>query len=300
LTNKPRKTYLENKAMKDKNKKKLGHPYKAKTVAKAVKDVDLENRTVTGIFNSSFFIDSDLDMLLPGAASKSIKERGVDSKKGNKIKHLKDHDWSKNIARLDVLDERKIKINGEEVSGIYHESFYPESQDSSDLLIKIQEGLYDARSIGFQYEKLVFCAKEAENEDAVKNWEMFLPMAINPEVAEEAGHFWTVKEIRLWEGSDVSFGANELTPMVALKSGSKDMAMNQLFAKIDICHDLFKKGNLSDDGFHRLEMEMQQIKSYIASLTEQQPFKKDTGKPISRQPKDTEAKNFLNALINLE
>jgi len=123
---------------------------------------------------------------------------------------------------------------------------------------------------------------------------------MNPEVAEEHGHFWTVKEIRLWEGSDVSFGANELTPMVALKSETKDIVKNQLFDKIDVCQALFKKGNLSDEGFHRLEMEMKQIKSYIASIIAQQSFKKGTGKPSSRPPKSTEAENFMNALINLQ
>ncbi len=131
------------------------------------------------------------------------------------------------------------------------------------------------------------------------NWGKFLPMAMNPEVAVEHGFFYAVKEIKLWEGSDVSFGANELTPMVALKSDTKDIIKKQLFDKIDVCHELFKKGKLSDEGFHRLEMEMKQIKSYIASITEQQPFKKGTGEAPSRPPKDTEAKNFFNALSGL-
>ena len=270
-----------------KKDKKLGNPYKARTVTKAVKDVDLEKRTVTGVFNSYFYIDSDMDMILPGAAAKSIQERGVGSTKGNKIKHLKDHDWSKNIARLDVLEEKKVEINGKEVHGIYHESFYPESQDSTDLLIKIQEGLYDARSIGFQYEKLVFCAKQSENEDQELNWNKYLPMALNPEVAEERGHFWVVKEIKLWEGSDVSFGANELTPMLGLKSASKSILQGQLFAKLDVCQNLMVKGNLSDDGFHQLDMEMKQIKSYISTLIEHKPSKKDTTLNNSRRPENT-------------
>ena len=280
-------------------RKKLSNPYKARTVEKAVKDVDLETRTVTGVFNSSFFIDSDLDMLLPGAAAKSIQERGVNSTKGNKIKHLKDHDWSKNIARIDVLDERQVVIDGKEMEGIYHESFYPETQDSTDLLIKIQEGMYDARSIGFSYEKIVFCERDSQNDDYAKNFETYAPQAINPEVAEETGYFWVVKEIRLWEGSDVSFGANRLTPTLGLKSGSKDIVVKQLFTKLDIAHGLFKKGNLSDDGFHRLEMEIKQIKSYIATLTEvEQPFKKHTSDP-SRTSPDTGSKtgkDFLKYL----
>jgi phage head maturation protease len=281
--------------MKD-EKKKSANPYKVRTVNKSVKDVDLEKRTVTGIFNSAFYIDSDLDMLLPGAATKSISERGVGSTSGNKIKHLKDHDWSKNIARLDVLDERKVEINGKEVNGIYHESYYPESQDSTDLLIKIQEGLYDARSIGFQYEKMVYCAKESDNVDALTNWGLYLPMALNPEKAEEAGYFWVVKEIRLWEGSDVSFGANELTPMLGVKGATKDMLIRQVYDKLDAATRLMKDGKLSDEGFHRLEMEMKQIKSYIATLTDAKPPKVSTPEIESRPPVSTSGADFFKAL----
>lgn len=283
--------------MKTKNKK--SSPYKVRTVNKAVKDVDLESRTVTGIFNSSFYIDSDLDMLLPGAATKSIQERGVGSVKGNKIKHLKDHDWNKNIARLDVLEERRVTINGKEIEGIYHESFYPEAQDSTDLLIKIQAGMYDARSIGFQYEKLVFCDRNSQDEDDVKNWNTYLPMAMNPEVAEESGYFWAVKEIKLWEGSDVSFGANELTPMLGVKSGDKGILTGQLFEKLDVCQNLMIKGSLSDEGFHQLEMEMKQIKSYITSLVERKSLKQGTEKEPSRQDKDTEPQDFFKILSKL-
>lgn len=276
-------------------KQKLNNPYKVTTFNKAVKDIDLEKRTVVGLFNTSFYIDEDLDMLLPGAAAKSIQERGVGSTKGNKIKHLKDHNWAENIARIDVLDERKVELNGREVEGIYHESFYPTSTDSNDQLIKIQAEMYDARSIGFQYVNLELV------EQGTEEFDKFLAMAINPEKGIEAGYFWVVKEIKLWEGSDVSFGANELTPLLGVKSkGSSGVVQKQLFDKLDICKSLMKDGNLSDDGFHRLDMEMKQIKSYISTLTERQSFKKDTGKPSSRQPEDTSepnGKDFLKSLI---
>jgi len=272
--------------------KKLNTPYKPRTVTKAVKDVDLEKRTVAGIFNSYFYIDSDMDMLLPGAAAKSIQERGVGSTKGNRIKHLKDHDWSQNIARLDVLDEREVEINGQKIQGIYHESYYPESTDSTDMLIKIQNGLYDARSVGFQYVNLDLVERGEEDFDK------YLAMALNPEVGEEKGYFWVVKEIKLWEGSDVSFGANQLTPIVGVKSGTKDIIQQQLFEKLDICTGLMRNGNLSDEGFHRLDMEIKQIKSYISTLTEQEPFKKDTSKAAGRKSSNTsEGKDFLKALF---
>ena len=274
-------------------KSKTSNPYKVRSFSKAVKDVGLEKRTVQGVFNSYFYIDSDLDMLLPGAASKSIQERGVGSTKGNKIKHLKDHDWNKNIARIDVLDERKVEVNGREIEGIYHESYYPESTDSTDQLIKIQDGLYDSRSIGFQYVNIDMVERGDED------FEKFLAMAINPEVGEESGYFWVVKEIKLWEGSDVSFGANQLTPLLGVKSGQKDLIKDQLFQKLDVCNSLFKTGNLSDDGFHRLDMEMKQIKSYISTLTKDQPPKEST-KIDSRQPESTESEDFYKTLAGIK
>lgn len=279
---------------------KLLNPYRVQTTQKTVKDIDLDKRTVTGLFNSYFFIDSDLDMLLPGSASKSIQERGVDSKKGNKIKHLKDHDWSKNIARIDVLKEDEVEINGRMLKGIYHESFYPESQDSTDMLIKIQEGMYDSRSIGFQYEKLVLCMRDSENEDQAKNWDQYLPLAINPEKAEKSGYFWVVKEIRLWEGSDVAFGANALTPVLGIKSENKALAASQLYEKLDRATSLFKSGKLSDEGFHGLEMEIKQIKSYISALIEgKQPLKEAPQKPPAATQKST-GSNFMQELLKLQ
>ena len=61
-----------------------------------------------------------------------------------------------------------------------------------------------------------------------------------------------------------------------------------------------KNGSLSDEGFHQLDMEIKQIKSYISTLTEQQPSKKDTGKPSSRHPENTSesnGKDFLKSVI---
>jgi len=265
---------------------KLRIPYKVTTLHNSTKDVDINKRVVTGMFNTSFFIDHDMDMLLPKAAKKSIKERGVGTNSGNKIKHLKDHEWSNVIARLDVLDERKVSFKGKEVEGIYHESFYPNATDSNDLLIKIQEGLYDDRSIGFQYVDLALASRDSENSDERKRFNKFIEKAMNPEVGEKAGFFWVVPEIKLFEGSDVAFGANELTPFLGMKNkGDSDRLKNKLFEKLDIIGSLFKTGNLTDEGFQQMEMEKLQIKMYISALTSMEPLKKGTIEPDSRNKK---------------
>lgn len=276
---------------------KLKLPYQVTTTSKAVKDVDMTKRIVSGVFNSYYFIDNDLDMLLPGCAAKSINERGVGSKKGNKIKHLKDHNWNDNIAELIVLDERDVSFDGKIITGIYHESYYPEATDSNNQLIKIQSGMYDDRSIGFQYKQLALCEKDSEIKERVENWERYLPMAMNPEKAEEFGFFWVVKEIKMFEGSDVAFGSNELTPLLGVKTDNPEAITAKLFEKLDVITSLFKSGNLTDEGFHQLEMENLQIKSYINSLITKEPSIKDTILNNGRTEIGTQSKSVLKFLM---
>lgn len=268
---------------------KLATAYKVRTVSNTIKDVDLQKRTVTGLFNSYFFIDSDLDMLLPNSSSKSIQERGVGTTSGNKIKHLKDHNWKNVIARLDTLDERKVNFGGREIEGLYHESYYSKASDSDDMLTKIQEGLYDDRSIGFQYVKLDLAERESERGEREKLWQTYYPLALNPEVADKHGYFWVVPEIKLFEGSDVAFGANMLTPMLGMKSrDSQNDLRKELNRKLDIISSIFKSGNLTDEGFQQMEMEKLQIKAYIDALTGNEPTLKDTILQDSRQKEVTQ------------
>ena len=253
--------------IRDFNKKKqerLINPYGVKTGITTIKDLDMTKRTVAGLFNSYFYIDSDLDMLVTGAASKSIQEKGAGSKSGNKIKHLKDHNWSEVIARIDVIDERKVDVDGKSIEGIYYESYYPETTASNDMLIKIQEGLYDDRSIGFRYRTLGVAEQDSEDEDRRKRWDEFYPLALNPEKADEFGFFWVVKEIDLFEGSDVAFGANRLTPLLGVKGHEADN-LKYLDYKLKRLMN-FSKTNASDEAIYSAEMEISQIKAYIAAL----------------------------------
>lgn len=286
----------------DIQQKKSSNQYMTVDLKGGVKDVDLSKRTVTGLFNSYFFIDSDFDMLIPGASTKSINERGVGSTKGNKIKHLKDHSWNDNIARIDVLEEKKVSIDGQSIEGIYHESFYPNASDSNDMLIKIQEGLYDARSIGYRYEKIDLAEKESVNEDYQRNWEKFYPMALNPEKADEFGFFYVVKEIRLFEGSDVVFGANSLTPMIEVKGSENKHWIDYIENKLTIIRNLFKNGKgISDEGFYQMQMEQMQLETYLKRIKKQalEPSLKDTFKQ-SRLNDDTQQSSIIDFYKNLK
>lgn len=262
-------------------KAKLSTPYGFKSAQAIVKDFDATKRIVTGLYNSYFYIDHDADMLVTGAATASIEAKGPGTTSGNKIKHLKDHDWRKVIARINVLDERVVTYEGKQIEGIYFESFYPDTQDSNDMLIKIQEGLYDDRSIGFIYERLGLAERDSSDEDRKARWDEFYPQALNPEKADELGFFWVVKQIDFFEGSDVAFGANQLTPMLGVKEKDKTQALDRLFKRIDGLSN-FAKSLASDEAIQAAEMEKEQIKAYIAHLINDNTFRDPKSESISK------------------
>jgi len=242
---------------------------------KSVKEIDSENRTVKFIANTYFFIDSDVDMLIPGCAKKSISDRGPQSNATAKIKHQSDHVLNtKNVVgRLTVLDERKI----DNLEVMYCESHIPTTTKGNDDLINYQEDIYDNHSIGFRYRNLILAEKDSENELSRAAWEEYYPLAINPEKADEFGFFWVVKEIELFEISVVSFGANELTANLTGKSKDKnENIVNDILKRIDNLNDQLKSNVDTKSDRTQINLECLQLKQIITELKLEKPSKKST------------------------
>lgn len=174
---------------------------------------DLDTLRVKVAANASNWIDGHKDMLLPGAAMKSIKERkGI-------IPHLHDHIHELDAELGDVVD-------------IYYQTLSLielgfNSPGSTDVLVfitdliksynpkvfeKYQKGKIKQHSIGLQYMKLELCINDSDYEKEQDFWNKYYPQVINKDVADEDGYFWIVPEFKLIENSAVLFGSNILTP----------------------------------------------------------------------------------------
>ena len=284
---------------KDIQKNKLSKHYAIKSsgLDLQVKDVDLNKRTVQFIANTYNFLDSDLDVLAPGCCAKSIADRGPASNAAAKIKHLSDHKLltSNMIGRPTLIDERVI--NDPKV--LYFESKIVSGVAGDDHLIKYQEGIYDNHSIGFRYRDLAIAEKDSADEDRRKRWDDNINNIINKELAEEAGFFWLVKEIELFEASVVAFGANSLTGVVGIKSGNKQSILTDLFSRLDLLEGQLKNGKLSDESMKDLELQTLQIKQIITDLVPDQPDKNST--PLAKEPlnKDAETENISDKKRNV-
>lgn len=276
----------ENKHIISEAEKKSAH-YSVKSADANIIDVSTSSRIVTGFFNSYNFFDSDKDVLIMGAAKKSIDERGVNSNAVAKIKHALNHDLTTLVGKLQVLEE--TTKNG--ITGIYFESKIANTTLGNDTLINYKEGIYDNHSIGFKYNQLSLI----ESEKNPVAWNEVVSKLVNPEDAEKFGYLYLVKEINLFEGSTVAFGANSLTPFLGVKSGNKESMTLALVSKLNQLESTVKNGMQSDEMLSTFELQIKQFKQILKEIEVAEVFDKSTlSKEVPNEAKPSEKMKTIN------
>lgn len=201
-----------------------------------IKDVDGKKGIVTGYFSDFNSIDSDGDIIKPGAFQKSISQNGPQSSKP-RIKHLLNHDSSKPLGVLEVLKE--------DTKGLYYESRLGTHSLGVDFIKMVDSGLISEHSIGFQTVKY----------NQLKPWNEWK----QGEAARE------LTELKLYEGSSLTaWGANMNTPLTGLKTEQKVRKIND---RIDILIKSLRNGTFSDETFDLLEIELKQMQQAMIDLT---------------------------------
>lgn len=161
-----------------------------KSISQSVKDVDVKGGTVTGYFSAFDSKDTDGDIIRKGAYAKTIAENGPKSR-SPRIKHLLDHDRSKQVAIIETLIEDNY--------GLYYESKTKRPSLSQDFLLMAEDGFITEHSVYIN------------------------PIVQNANASEKAND---ITEARLWEGSSLQcWGANQFTPLISVKSASDVVSM---------------------------------------------------------------------------
>jgi HK97 family phage prohead protease len=160
------------------NRKNMIYVYKNQSLE--VKDVDTKQGIVSGYFSAFGMVDSDGDIMMPGAFKRSIQDWGPDAK--GRIKHLLNHDPSKPLGKIMELKEDGY--------GLFYRSQVGKHQLGQDFVKMVESGLISEHSIGFR------TLREQKNDSANE-----------------------IHEVMLFEGSSLTaWGANEHTPMLGIKS----------------------------------------------------------------------------------
>ena len=221
----------------------------------ALKDLDLANREVAMYVSNFGSIDSDNDMIMPGAFSKSIAERGPESPGNRKIAFLRHHDWEKQIG-LPIRME-------EDDNGLFVVAKLGNSTLGKDALEDYKDGIIREHSIGFRYisDKIKF---------------------IEDEGMKDGGYF-EIGEVALWEFSAVTFGANPYTNVVevAKTQEREDMAV-KLSKEIDQVAKSIISGRGTDDRLYGLEMRLKYLNARMLDLALTEPTIKSHSAEIGK------------------
>ncbi|MCT4135046.1 HK97 family phage prohead protease [Elizabethkingia anophelis] len=175
----------------------------------------------------------------------------------NNIFFLYQHNWEKPLGKFNKLVEDE--------KGLYFEAEIVETSYGIDQLKLYESGLVNEHSIGFQ--------------------------TIKSDTATSGTR--TIKEVKLYEGSAVTLGANSQTPFTGFKSQFKDA--NDTISRII---KLMKNGNLTDDTFDQLEIALK----YFQLQTIEQSRTENT-QTINEPSADTQLKGFeplINTISNLK
>ena len=202
-----------------------------------IKEVSLTTRKVSGYFASFDNLDSDGDIFIKGAFAKSISENGPKTRL-ERIAYLNQHRVQEPIGKLTALEEKD--------GGLYFEADIPDTTLGIDTLKLYEANILKEHSVG---------------------------VSIVHDNFEQGANYIT--EAKLWEGSVVTWGANEETPFTGFKSLQTHQEVKQ---ELEYFTKAIRNGTFTDKTFNLLEIGLEQLKSHLASLSE--PFT-NTPKPTN-------------------
>lgn len=214
--------------------------YEIKNIDGVVTDIDDKSRRVKVAMNKTGEKDLDKDIIEATAYTRTIKERGPGG--SNLIWHLTDHRPS-----LKDAVGKPSEIYVDEKGYLVFVTNIPTTTWGNDVMEFYKTGIINQHSIGFSTIK-----REVFNDD---DWEK---------------RYTVIKEVKLYEGSAVLWGANEHTPTLSVgKSYTKEESLDE-FEKtqkeLDAFTKLFKTGHLSDEAFELIEIKVHQLNQRLTVL----------------------------------
>lgn len=242
--------------------------YEIKNVPFELKDMDNVGRRVKIMLAHFNNIDSDRDVIRKGAFSKSIQERGANSTTNRKIAFLRYHDWEHQIGKFMSLEETD--------EGLLAVAELGRSTKGNDAFLDYQDGIIREHSIGFNY----------------------IPDKMQL-IGEGDQSYFEIKELILWEGSAVTFGANSLTPVLDVsKSEQKETYLKELNKQMSGYLKALRNGGGTDERLFQIEMGLKVCQQKYNSLIETVPSVAHNVEDKSDESSEQSKQFFINLTKN--
>jgi HK97 family phage prohead protease len=143
----------------------------------------------------------------------------------NRIMHLLQHNPLMPLGKPTELME--------DAKGLRFTSKITETSYGKDVIKLYAEGVFNEHSVGFEIIK-----------------------------SDNKAGYREIREIKLWEGSTVTWGANPNTPIESMKSWDKPKS-EEMLAKF--CN-ILRNGDLTDEGMIQLEIGLKQLENHLKAL----------------------------------
>jgi hypothetical protein len=162
-----------------------------------------------------------MDVLTSDSYSESIKAKGIS------IPHIADHQQNSTAHVGDVtavytkeLPLKELGLNQVGTTTALLMDTTIRKDYNEDVFKFYQNGKINQHSIGLRYQeiKLALNSKVEDDKAEFAVWNELYPKIVNKELVDKRGYFWAVSKVDIIENSCVLFGANSLTPTLAIKS----------------------------------------------------------------------------------
>jgi len=234
--------------------------FEFKNVLNSVVDVDDTSRRVKVAVSEMGSKDLDNDVIEEGAYTKTISERGPAG--SNLIWHLTDHYPSLKYA---VGKPKEIFTEGNKLLMV---TDIPKTSWGNDVMEFYKSGTINQHSVGFS--------------------------TVRKEIVDEGkDQYRIIKEIKLYEGSAVLWGANPNTPTMTVGKSGLSETRDELNKELNLLLKSFRDGRYTDDAFELIEIRIKQIQDRLNALV-----LKDTT-PAATAPEPDELKGFADRLLLL-
>lgn len=227
-------------------------------------DVDPASRRVKNVFSLADVMDFDKDIIDTGAYTKTLKERGPEAK--NLVWHLTDHSATLTKA-AGKFSELYYDRTSKQLIGITE---IRKTSWGNDLLEFYQAGDINQHSIGFSVEK-----RDVINAD------------------DYSKRYSIIRELKLYEGSSVLWGANEFTPNLSVGKGELKLTeeyAQKYLAEMERLSVSLRKGNFTDDTFELLEYRLLQLRTELKTIFDSFLSTTAPGSPEPVQPVNEDQK----------
>lgn len=220
--------------------------FQTKDAPNDILDVDMGKKTVKAVWARFGNVDLDGDIIVPEAVTKTIMERGPQGKK--LIWSLIDHCPT---MKHTLGKPSELYVDGDKLVAL---TTIVETELGEDILKLYEAGVINQHSIGFSTVK-----------------------------SEMQGDTRIIKELKLYEGSAVLWGANPETPTLGMMKSEFKPSNLDMTKRLDVLLHTFKHGTYTDETFSLMEIEIEQLKALLTTQAAVKAPEPDFAKEIANE-----------------